>query len=286
MDENISLIDYEEVKRGHGVVNGKLAKNYYMKCNIPDVQTFLQSVILGVIEQPIKTEYTNVLMCALPKSGSMHTWQLISRSIGYDRLEAGFGFQGNRFYFPRLLAAKYTEMNTISHCHEEFSPNIRGIISGLDLKVIIHTRNLLDELVSRRDLMFKFMPEYPSPEAREKFFNSDNEYQLDYIIERFSRDYINFVTGWDYYKGDVMRTTYEEMLADEVGLIYRIADWLRCEVIGDVEKISKQIKGAGGINFNKGVSGRGSEMFNARQKEEIWRRADMLGCRNEEFLGK
>jgi len=123
-----------------------------------------------------------------------------------------------------------------------------------------------------------------SPIAIEKYLIGDIEYQLDVVIELFASEYISFYTSWEQCKGDVMRITYEEMVDDEVGLIYRVADWLGCEVIGDVKKISKEIKEAGGINFNKGISGRGRELFNDRQKEEIRRRAGILGCTNEEFL--
>jgi len=275
-----------EAKKAHWVVNGKFIRDYNMEVDIPDVQTFLQSLVLGTTGQPIKTEYTNVLICALPKSGSMYTWQLISSSIDYDKLEVGFNFRGGNFYYPRMLAAKYTGKNTISHCHKNITWDLAKIIELLDLKIIVNTRNLLDTLISRYDLIQNkgFWGDFVSPVAIEKYLAGDIEYQLDVIVELFANEYISFYTSWGYYEDDVMRTTYDEMVDDEVGLVQRVAEELGCEVIGDVEKISKQIKEAGGINFNKGISGRGSEMFNDRQKEEIRRRAGILGCTNEEFL--
>jgi len=278
-----NLIPLEEAS--HGVYNGELVRDYNIDCMIPDAQEFLEAMLFGTTE--VKTDYNNILMCALPKSGSQHTWQLISRSLGYDKSEVSFNIAAGTFYYPRMLAAKYSEKNTISHCHEPMKVRLARVIGELDLKPLIHTRNLLDTLVSRRDRLLKYYPpDLLPPELIEKFHSSDNEYQLDTVIEMFANEYISFVTGWGMYGDtDVMRTTYEEMLEDEVGLVERVADWLGCEVIDDVERISREIKEAGGINFNKGVSGRGRELFNDRQKVEILRKAVILGCTNEEFLG-
>jgi len=134
MDGKIRHLDYVEAKKSHWVVNGRLIRDYNMEVDIPDVQTFLQSLVLGTTEQPIRTEHTNVLMCTLPKSGSMYIWQLISGSIGYDKLEVGSNFRGGNFYYPRMLAAKYTGKNTISHCHEHLTRDLVKIIELLDLK--------------------------------------------------------------------------------------------------------------------------------------------------------
>jgi hypothetical protein len=225
-------------------------------------------------------------MCALPKSGSLHIYYLLSTAFGYDKIEVGFDLKGGRFYYPRMLSAKYVGKNTISHCHEPCNSSFIKIIEELDLKPIVNTRNLLDTLVSRRDRLTKFMPPSAlSPDAADKFQHGDTEHQLDVVVELFAHEYITFFTSWETYKGDVLRTTYKEMVADEVGYVERVADWLGCGIILDVEKMVREIKEAGGINFNKGVSGRGRKLFNDRQKAEIRRRADILGCDNEEFLG-
>ena len=279
------IIDREEAERLGGVYKGELIRDYNMACNVPDMDKFIESIVTGNIEYLIKTKYNNVLMCALPKSGSQYTWQLLSRSLGYDRIEISFSVSSGTFYYPRMLAAKYTEKNTISHCHAHLNANIRNIVYGLDLKVLVHTRNILDALVSRRDRLIQYFPPYSPPIAIEKFLSSGDEHQLDTVIEMFANKYISFVTGWSLYNTSVMWTTYEEMVADEAGLVERVADWLGFEVIGDVERISKDIKEAGGINFNKGVIGRGKKLFNDRQKEDIRRRADILGCDDEQFLG-
>lgn len=280
--EMTKIFDREEAERLGWVYKGETIKDYEIACRIPDMDKFMQTVISGQMEYVIKTEYNNILMCAQPKSGSQHTYKIISRSLGYDSLEVGFNFKGGMFYYPRMFAIKYTYKNTISHCHAQLHHDMEYIVNGLDLRVLVHTRNLLDGLVSRRDRMFTFMPKMKSLEG---FLSSGDERQLDVIVEMYANDYINFFTGWEQYEGDVMRTTYEEMVADEAGLVGRVADWLGADVIGDVEEISKDIKEAGGISFNKGIIGRGEKLFNDRQKEEIRRRADILGCTNEEFLG-
>jgi hypothetical protein len=240
---------------------------------------------LGVVNYQIKTEYNNVLLCAQAKSGSLYLHYLLGDALGYERLEVGFDLTGGEVYYPRMLLAKYMDKNTISHCHESCGAHLIKIIGEIDLKPIVNTRNLLDTLVSRRDRLVDYVPPGTLPPSiKDKFPYLDNEHQLDILIEMLANNYINFFTSWEAYQGDVMRISYEEMLADEVGLVKRVADWLGCGIVRDVEKMSREIKDSGGINFNKGIVGRGRKLFNDRQKEEIARRADILGCKDEDFL--
>lgn len=247
---------------------------------------FLTSAMLGVQNLVVKTEYTNVLLCALSKSGSLHINHLLAESLGYTNHQIGYNLGGGEVYYPRLLGAKFMGKNTVSHCHAKLHHNIYETIQNLDLKLIVNTRNLLDSLLSRCERMKVKIPLNPlSGRGYEKYVEGDFEYKLDTAIELFTNEYIQFFVGWSVYDRKIIRTTYEEMLADEVGLIHRIADELGVPVVGDVEEISREIKEAGGIGFNKGISGRGRKAFNDRQKAEIRRKSDILGCDNEQFLG-
>jgi hypothetical protein len=264
-------------------------RDFGIEINVPKecTEKFLTSVIMGTLDIRVFNEFTNVLICALPKSGSMYVWELLSQSLDYDKHEIGFNYGGGKFYYPRMLAAKFTGTNTISHCHEMPIADLMNIVNALDLKLIVHTRNLLDALVSRYDrelasLQEGLMRNIVAKRDVGDFLAAGIEQQLDTIVEQCAKDCINFYNRWDNYEGEVLRTTYEEMLDDEVGLVKKVADWLGCE-IGDVEKISNEIKEAGGINFNKGINGRGKKMFSDRQKEEIRHKAEILGCTNEKF---
>jgi len=247
--------------------------------------SFYFSAMMGIQNLTVKTDYTNILYCAVSKSGSLHMCHLLAAALGYHNHQIGYNLGGGEVYYPRLLGGKFLGKNTISHCHRKLDHNTYENIQNLDLKLIVNTRNLLDALLSRCERMKTKNPLNPLVgSGYDKYLERDFEYKLDTAIELFAHEYLMFFVGWSVYDREVIRTTYEQMIADEVGLVHRIADELGVPVVGDVEEISREIKEAGGIGFNFGVSGRGRKAFSDRQKAEIRRKADILGCDDEVFL--
>jgi hypothetical protein len=117
-----------------------------------------------------------------------------------------------------------------------------------------------------------------------KFIHGSNEYQLDYVIEKFAPGIIEFFVSWDAYSGDAFYITYDDVVNDVTGMADNLAEWLGLPIKEDAEKVAEKIRAAGGANFNKGVAGRGREEFNDRQIAEIMRKAEILGCTDKEFL--
>ena len=129
-----------------------------------------------------------------------------------------------------------------------------------------------------------------SPGATARFLDGSLEIQIDVIIDLFAASYINFFTGWKLYENDDLISpifvTYEEINLDEIGLVKRVANALDEKVSVDrILQITSNIKAQGGINFNKGIIGRGKKMINDRQIEQLRRLAISLGCNDKEFLG-
>ncbi len=271
-----------------GTKDGVYYRDFSMELDFSkeNERQYYNSAILGIQNVEVKTEFNNVLYCAVSKSGSLYMCDLLSRAIGYHNHQIGYNLGGGEVYYPRLLGAKFLGKNTVSHCHRKLDHNTYENIQNLDLRLIVNTRNFLDSLLSRCERMKTKNPLNPlTGSGYDKYVEGDFEYKLDTAIELFANEYLMFFAGWDAYDKEVIRTTYEEMLADEVGLVHRIAAELGTAVVRDVEEISREIKEAGGIGFNFGISGRGRKAFNDRQKAEIRRRADILGCDDEQFLG-
>ena len=260
-----------------------------MSFSIPDdkYDKFYESVCIGQVGWKVFTGYDNILFCAQEKSGSHHVNLLLSLALGYESVPIGFNIKGNKIYYPRVLALKFMDRDTISRCHAANDLDVTAMIENLDLKPLVLTRNLLDGLVSRRDHVMRtnFGDDIKTKREFKKFYRGDDEYQMDVVIERYANMYIDFYTSWDAFTGDLIWITYADMVNDEVGMVGHVADELGCKIVNDVEKISAEIKRAGGANFNKGVIGRGAGVLNERQRGELRRRADILGCDNEEFLG-
>lgn len=266
--------------RGYAVVPKQLQQN------------FLTSALLGTLDFQAETDNINVLLCAQPKSASLYMTRLLSSSLELIEHRIGFNNKGGAVYYPRVMAAKFIGGNTISHCHAEATPEIVEMIKNLRLRPVILTRNLLDAIVSRRNMLVKdkWAPDILSPIAIQRFLDGTEEYQLDVIIDLFADGYINFYAGWDKYRQDLqMRPvfiTYQEMIDDEPGLVSRVAKELGFDMqLKRVRKASEEIKQGGGVNFATGIPGRGKLILNDRQIGELRRKASMLGCTNEEFLG-
>jgi hypothetical protein len=265
---------------GYAVIPGHLQQN------------FLTSALQGTLDFKVDTDSLNVLLCAQPKSASLYMTRLLSSALDLVEHKVGFNNKGGSVYYPRLMAAKFVTGNTISHCHAEATPEIVEMIKNLRLRPVILTRNLLDAIVSRRNMLVKdkWASNILSPSAIQQFLDGTEEYQLDVIIDLFADGYINFYAGWDKYRHDhQMRPvfiTYQEMLDDEPGLVSRVAKELGFDMqLARARNASEEIQKAGGVNFSTGIPGRGKLMLNDRQLAELRRKALMLGCTNEEFLG-
>jgi hypothetical protein len=269
-------------------------RNWNIDISVPlaDRKAFLQSALMGTIDLPIRTSHTNVLLCAQPKSASLYMVKLLSLSLGFRNHQIGFNKAGGAIYYPRLLASKYTGENTISHCHAEATPQVLTMITMLNLRPIILTRSLLDALVSRRDMLLrdKWAGNILSQQAIDSFVTGSHEYQMDVIIDLFADQYMNFFVGWQQYRHDTklkpVYMSYQELIDDEVGLVQRVAAELDVSVSREaIQDVSSRIAKAGGINFSTGATGRGRDAFTNRQIRLLRKKASILGCHDEGFLG-
>jgi hypothetical protein len=250
-------------------------------------QEFFNEILLGQVLMKEYNEFVNLFLFAQPKSASHHTYILLQHVFGLFPHPVGFGRKSAQAYYPRVVASKFLAKNSISRSHAHNSLDLSMAIRNLGLKPLVLTRNLFDSLVSRRDHVFRTQPGDDIAVEKEwtKFVQGTSEYQLDYVIEKFAPSIIEFFNSWAAYSGDAFYITYDDIVNDVAGTVERLSEWLGLPVIEDAEKIAEKIRESGGANFNKGVAGRGRQQFNDRQIAEIMRKAEILGCTDEEFLG-
>lgn len=269
-------------------------RDWSMTLDVPESQKsqFLEAALTGTVGFHAESNYVNVLLCAQPKSASLYLTQLFALCLDFKNHQIGFDQGGGAIYYPRLLAAKFAQTHTISHCHAPPTPIVLKILQALDLRPIVLTRNLLDALVSRRDMLLrdKWAGELLSKAAVQAFLEADPGRQIDIIIELFADQYINFCAGWDEYRADSrivpIYITYEEMMEDEIGLVSRVGKLLGRPVSDErVKSFSRRIREAGGINFSIGQQGRGRELMTSQQIEVLRQKARLFGCSNVQFLG-
>lgn len=281
----------------------------------PDYFWFIGNVLSGFVDTVVDTQRKNVLFCAQPKSAGLYLVQLLASALGLTNYQVGFNKNAGEVYYPRMLCAKYSGLDTISHCHAAPSRSLISIALKLRFRPLVLTRNLLDTLVSRRDMLIRDVsrdrtgsdggagedaqrimdvtinpPEILSPAAIRRFLDAPAEGQMDVVIDAFAGQYINFFSSWKTFEGTLTLRpcfiTYEELAANEPALVRRVAQWLEVECDDErTRSVSTSIRQLGGINFSKGVAGRGAASVTAKQVDRLRQIARSFGCEDEAYLG-
>jgi hypothetical protein len=265
---------------------------------IPDVpdqvqKEFIDSILYGTADFEYEGNHQNVLLCAQPKSASLYLARLVSLALDYKLHWIGLDGASGDIYLPRIIAAKFADKDTISHCHAPANKYTLKVIKNLNLTPLVLYRNLPDSLVSRRDMLVKdaYAPEMLSPNLIRKFLNYDKERQMDMIIDLYALRYMNFYTSWkDLAKNNkVLNITfirYKEIISGQISMLKKLAYNLGQKI--DTEKARKTISDlqeVGGVNFNKGKMGRGEEALSETQKKRIISLAKKYNCYNEDYIG-
>ena len=260
--------------------------------NKSEQEAFNKITLHGDLNHRIEGEGKNFLLCAQPKSASLYLTSLLANTLNLVNHQVGLNNQGGTLYLPRLVAAKFVQGDTISHCHAIPDPDLITIIKNLDLRIVVLFRNLLDALVSRRDMLLrdKWAPNILSTVAIENLVKSSEETKLDIVIQLFAAEYVNFFSAWDGYRTDKdinpIFVDYEDVRNAESTIVQRIAKGNGLVVeAAMIDAVSRRIKKAGGINYSKGITGRGLETFTLDQIKEIARIARMFACTDQSFLG-
>jgi hypothetical protein len=274
-----------------------IQRSWDVQANIPraHVDAVMRCCMGGVADLTLTGPHTNVLLCALPKSASLHVTRLLAHSLGLTDVPVGFGMRGGRAYYPRLVLAKYARASTISHCHNPPDQLTRRAIERMGFRPVVLTRNLLDALVSRRDMSVDAgsASGMLSQPAFGRFLAAPSEEQLDVTIDLYAPTYVNFAAAWFGGKNDPalqpIFITFDELKRDELAMVERVAGELGLPFDrARAQDTSDKIRTGGGVHLSpkgKGKSGRGRASLNEAQIERLRRMALAFGCSDEAFLG-
>lgn len=255
-------------------------------------EEWIDVAVTGSLQFRHHSEKQHILVCAMPKSASLFFTEALSRILKCRNHQIGFNFRGGTLYYPRILAAAMSGDDTVSHCHEPAGPAIKQMIRHLHLQPVVLYRNLLDVLESRREMLVrdKACGEMLSTEGMKTFLSGTEDYQRDVIIDLFAGPYINFYESWRWWRNDdavkPVFVKFEDLISDPDGQLFSLCESLNVYVEREhIGAVLKSIRESGGINFNKGVSGRGRTAFIASQIDRIQSLAAMHGCKDSDFLG-
>ena len=220
-----------------------------------------------------------ILIAAFPRSACNYLSYLISETTGFP--EANFkpssGFYHDVVYLPRLFDLLFKKRIITQHLRA--TEMTRGIISDLRINPIILVRNIFDVVVSYNDYISKrgYGPLDPdqadlSPELCKSYPTFSDEKKYDYLIDVVVPWYISFYVSWYHYT-IVLKTidaywlTYENFVTQPDVVLPQIFSFYGLFVSHrEIESVVSQNKK---VNYNKGVSGRGTAKLSSKQKDKI-----------------
>lgn len=231
-----------------------------------------------------------ILFFAQPKSASLYINKLVSKVFDAEEYWVGFNKGSGDLYFPRLVGAMLENQLTVSHCHAVADKYVLTMLRNTHPKVMVSYRNLGDTIISRRDMIIrdKGARELMSEEGLTRFFESSKEVQTDMTIELFAAQYLNFYSSWLWAakEFDVHFINYDEFISNQVEEMKEMSEeFLEREPARDPKEVIDEISSGGGVNFNKGKKGRGSDELTDSQRDRIRQIAKVFGLENSDYLG-
>jgi hypothetical protein len=223
-----------------------------------------------------------IIVACMPKSGSTWLTQALRAVTGYSDIPVSSHWAIQEL--DPVALARHQCFGLVGHIHLIPSPYTIGLLNHYQVKIIILTRKLPDIIVSLRE--FFYAPEIINQLKRDgvlqssfymidhKFYDLSEKEQYDYLIDFALPWYLWFAASWQKFKGELRHPSvwlsYDELMADRVGVLARTVESLNLLRLNDVDK---SIGALGNTRLNVGVSGRGYMVLSGNQIDTIRNRA-------------
>jgi hypothetical protein len=233
----------------------------------------------GLVNAFAQTGSRNYLWhVAMPKSGSTWLTSVLENIYRQKGWEVGrlFPYSGRRRFEidPRYFFIDGDVDSNVffHHQHCEYSDYTAYLILRSRAKCIVQIRGILDAAASMID-WYKHMLNTSHPDAVSLPRNAaqwSNERFVDYVIDHDLPWYVRFVEGWlnsDLMsRGDLLtQIRYEDLLTNPSSEVSRICAWANLAV--SPAEIESALLSAGNADTkkNRGVTGRGRQLFSPQQ---------------------
>ena len=217
----------------------------------------------------------HIFIACVPKSASTFLKNLLVNVTGYRDLFTVYaaGQSEHEIYLPTLRESAHLDTVTQQHCRAS-DANVH-LMQGFGIRPVVLVRNIFDSVISLLDF-------YDKGAFQTSYFRADwpllnKETKIDLLIENVIPWYFQFVASWDLVEKqkrlEVHWLSYEDLVADKPTSVLNVLEFYGLgasrggieERIGEIESEARKIR------FNKGVTGRGGEGLNDRQKEQVRR---------------
>lgn len=272
-------------------------KKHLLICAAPkSASTFVEIVLTNIFRYHALTLTENM---SLRHLGEILNFQ------GHQAFTGG-SIARQSIFFPSLLKSVVLNTNTISRLHviadSQTLWNIKKVPGFIP---VITTRKIQDSLVSLRDDYCrnfqklsdfdkfynneKRFAKFYGKAAIDRYLDSSFEEQMDFVIDHCAQWYFQFYLSWEEVKRrqilDVHFFSFESMIEDQLSafanLCLSIDPNMDTQPVRSVlftiesKKETKTFKTE--TRFNKGISGRGNDLLNDRQKARLERIGSYYG---------
>jgi hypothetical protein len=223
----------------------------------------------------------HIFVACFPKSGSTYLSKLLQAMSG---LTAGYGCeqygQSEQDISVRRLARLKTR--TVIQQHAKATDHNIRILKARGIRPIIHLRNLADVVVSIRDHFYREDHRSPTGFVHSQFWQLSASEQFDYIIQIHLPWYFNFLVSWHEAEPKIplIVTRYEDLVADRVGVLRRIAEFHNLPTDDRALTSAIQLASLENTRFNRGIVGRGQHALSKIQRDAITQLARVWGLDN------
>lgn len=231
-----------------------------------------------------------ILVACMPKSGSTFVSRCLVEFCRVPRriLHASSEIQE----LSKTRLEMIGDKGCVAQSHIFPTKNNLALIKEHDLAIVVLQRNVMDCLVSLRDMYVERVQSQEGVWADafisqfgyfdHAFLSLDPPEQYDYIIETALVWYLQFHIAWNSqhlsgYK-NLVRINYERFFADTQANFEKLLDDLGCLNAERLASFTLPAKapGSDGVRFNVGRPGRGRELLSPAQRERIHRIAARL----------
>lgn len=231
-----------------------------------------QTLFHSMSVETLPCDHEHLLVACFPKSGSTWLSETLSRLPNFQRVDLVplYGRREQELAFERLLL--FHTVNYVAQHHCRFSIATERSLNAFSIKPIILIRNIFDCIVSLKDYMDtgKQNPEViigPTAYVPQTYYGWPEKHKFDFIIDMIIPWYFNFFVGWLDFEGGAW-VSYEELVAEPVGSVRRIAGELRLKVEESVIENALAQASQSSTRKNVGKVGRGHALTR-EQKDRV-----------------
>lgn len=223
----------------------------------------------------------NIFLTSFFRSGSSHIKETLLRLLpGYHSATTvmSAGSIGNDGYCPiNIFAAQILFANPEQIFHQH-TPGTSGNVRMLKyhkVKPIVQIRNMLDSLVSVRELLATGELQHIGIYYPEQFPRMSEQDQLWWCVKVLPTWYFTFYLSWKYADIDKLTIWYDEYYKDQVQGVRSIIEHvgLKGDVDDETIRMASEVIDPGLSRFKFGRPGRGREILHPDMIHDIKKQA-------------